>query len=380
MKYIKYLKVNIAIIIITMLFATKLSFALDVVADKAILIDYDTSEVVFEKNSQEQTYPSSMAKLMTAYVIFDMLENKELSLGDKFVIAEKAWREEGSRMFLKWGSAVSIDELLHGLIIQSGNDSATALAEGSSEGYEGFVIRMNETAKKLDLKGSSFSNSVGWSDDKTYMTVEDIAILSQRIIKDFPKYYKKYYSQKEYTYNNIRQYNRNWLLTEFEGTDGLKTGYTPEGGYGMAVSAVRDGRRLIAVVNGLNSKRERVEEAKKLLRYGFDTCDRIELFKFDEIGKAKVWMGKKDEVNLVAKDSIFITVEKRYVKDIESKIEYGEYVKAPIKKGDVIAKLIVKAPKGREVSYDLYANEDVRRLGFFGRIWFWIVSFVKGIF
>jgi len=213
------------------------------------------------------------------------------------------------------------------------------------------------------------------------MTVEDIAILSQKIIKNFPVYYSRYYSEKEYTYNKIKQYNRNWLLTEFEGTDGLKTGYTPEGGYGMVVSAVRDGRRLIAVVNGLESKRERVEEAKKLLRYGFNTCKRVELFKKDaEVNKAKVWMGKKNEVSLIAKDDVFVTVEKRYIEDITYKIEYGEHIKAPVKKGKVVGKLIVSRPKSEDVSYTLYAGEDVARLGFFGRIWFWVKNFVKGIF
>jgi len=358
-----------------------LSFAFDIVADKAILMDYDTSEIIFEKNSNKRTCPSSMAKLMTSYVIFDMLKNQEIKLSDKFIVSTKAWHETGSRMFLKWGSEVSIDELLHGLITQSGNDSAMTLAEGYPEGYDGFIKRMNETVDELGLKNSSFSNPIGWSDENTYMSVKDITILSQRIIKDFPEYYKKYFAEKEYTYNNIKQPNRNLLLWEFKGTDGLKTGHTEEGGYGMVVSAVRDNRRLIATVNGLNSERQRAEEIKKMFRYGFNACDRVELFEKDkEVGKAKVWMGKKDEVSLLAKNNIFITVEKRYANDISYEINYGDYVQAPIKKGDTVAKLIVKTPKDKEVKYDLYAGEDIKKLGFFGRIWFWIKTLFRKVF
>jgi serine-type D-Ala-D-Ala carboxypeptidase (penicillin-binding protein 5/6) len=369
----RYIKLNLIIITIFLLFSNKLLFAFDISANKAILMDAHTSEVIFEKNAEMRTYPSSMAKIMTAYVIFDMLNNKEIKLDDKVRISEQAWKEKGSRMFLNYGSFVSFDELLHGLITSSGNDAATALAEGSPQGYNNFIQRMNETAKEIGLKNSNFSNSVGWAEAQNYMTLKDIAVLSQKLIQNFPEYYKKYFAIRDYRYNNIRQPNRNWLLWEYEGTDGLKTGHTKEGGYGTVVSAVRNNRRLIAAVNGLSGERERTEQAKRLLRYGFDVCERVELFKKNvEVGKAKIWMGKHREVALIAKDNIYITVEKRYIENVTYKIEYGDYVKAPIKKDDVIGKLIVKAPQEREISYDLYSAEDIDRLGFVGRIWFWI--------
>lgn len=353
------------VILANFLFITGRVWAFETLAKEAILMDFQTSEIVFEKNANKKTYPSSMTKVMTAYVVFDMLKSGEINLNDKFSVSKKAWKEPGSRMFLELGTVVSVDELLKGLVTVSGNDSAIVLAEGSHEKTKKFVKRMNLTTRKLGLKNTHFTNPVGWSEKHHYMTAEDVAVLSQKLIKDFPEFYKKYFSQTEYTFNQISQKNRNSLLGNYKGTDGLKTGHTKEGGYGIVVSAVRDGRRLIAVVNGLESEESRVSEVKKLLDYGFEKCKKIKLFKKDSVVSTVRIKSKKDKLlSLKTKEDVEITVEKDFNKLIRLDIEYLRKMKLPIRKDEKVAKLSVKIPGRDTIYFDLYSNSDIAKKSF----------------
>ncbi|MBN9543690.1 MAG: D-alanyl-D-alanine carboxypeptidase, partial [Alphaproteobacteria bacterium] len=228
------------------------AFALETKAPHAILVDYDTDTVIFEKEADVPTVPSSMSKLMTVYVIFDKLKKGELKLNERFLVSENAWRKQGSKMFLHVGSSVTLEDLIKGIIIQSGNDACITAAEGIAGTEEEFVNILNEKAKELGLTNSHFVNSTGWPDDNHKMSMRDLSILSKHLINDFPEYYS-YFAEREFVYNNIKQQNRNLSLNRFNGVDGLKTGHTDAGGYGIAMSAQQKNRRLIVVVNGLSS-------------------------------------------------------------------------------------------------------------------------------
>lgn len=337
-------------------------------AKQAIMLDYDTAEVLFEKNADEQMAPSSMTKLMTIYVTFDLLKRGSLKLDDKFLVSEKAWRKGGSKMFVEHKSSVSVDQLLHGIIVQSGNDACIVLAEGISSSEEAFAEEMNQTAEKLGMKNSHFRNATGWPDDEHYSTAHDLAILSYRLIKDFPEYYELF-GVREYTYNGIKQPNRNWLLTKSIGVDGLKTGHTEAGGYGIAVSAVQDGRRVITVVNGLSSDKTRMSSTQRLLRHGFRDFEKRVLYaKGEAVEQADVWMGKKTTVPLVSQEDISFLTSRHDKKGMEVRVVYDGPIPAPIEKGDKLATLKIRREGLKEVSYPLVAGEDVGTLSYMGRM------------
>ena len=239
-------------------------YAIDTKATEAIVYDYNSQEILFEKNADIKTYPASMTKILTTYIVFDRIKNTNLSLSDKCSVSPKAYRMGGSRMFLEVSSKVTINDLLKGIIVQSGNDASVTIAECLSGTEEDFALIMNEYAKKIGMKNTNFSNSSGWPDKKHYSTVKDLLLLSNKLILDFPKYYQ-YFKEKKFKYNNINQPNRNKLLVHVEGTDGLKTGYTKDSGYGIASSVIRDERRISVVINGSKTSRERLNESEKLL-------------------------------------------------------------------------------------------------------------------
>ncbi|PIR37436.1 MAG: D-alanyl-D-alanine carboxypeptidase [Alphaproteobacteria bacterium CG11_big_fil_rev_8_21_14_0_20_39_49] len=336
-------------------------------AKYAALLDYDTGEVLYQKNADEKMVPSSMTKVMTAYIVFERLKSGILNLDDEFTVSEKAWKKGGSKMFLRHTERVTVEELLNGIIVQSGNDACITVAEGISSSEESFAELMNETAKRIGLTNSNFVNSTGWPDDGHYMSAKDLAVLARRIIKDFPEYYH-YFAKAEYKYSNIKQANRNSLLFRDIGVDGLKTGHTDDGGYGIVISGEKDGRRVLAVVNGLDSEFNRTDEAERLLNYGFRNFTKKTLFKKGQVvDNAQVWQGKTDEVSLSVQNDIELLIPKLSSNDIQVGIEYEGPVASPIKKGDKIGSLFIQIPNMERKRYPLVASDDVKQAGSFNR-------------
>lgn len=331
-------------------------------SDYAILMDFDTSEILYEKNKDEISAPSSMTKIMTAYVIFELIESGDININDKFKVSVRAWRQDGTRMFLEPEWRVSIDDLLKGLLVVSGNDAAIVLAEGSLGSIENFVDRMNETAKRLGMKNTHFSNPNGLYEKTHYMSVHDLAILSSALIQNYKKYYDKYFSIRSFTYNNVSQKNKNLLLSEYRGADGIKTGYTEQGKYSVSASAEKCDKRLIAVVNGSRNEKERLSEIKSLFDYGFSAYRCLNLFKNgDIVGEADVLFSKNQKAVMYVKQDINYPIKNTNIDGISVKVVYNKYIAAPIKKDDVIGKLRI-IDKDIITEYDIYSKNDVKEV------------------
>jgi len=326
-----------------------------------------------------------MSKIMTAYMVFEAIEEGGLSLDDTLPVSERAWRMGGSRMFVEVGNEVRVEDLLRGMIVQSGNDASVVLAEGLAGTEEAFAVRMTERARDLGLTGSNFTNATGWPDPDHYSTARDLARLAQRLIEDFPQQYH-YYSETEFQYGigldgepMAPQRNRNPLLYRDLGADGLKTGHTSEAGYGLTGSAVRDGRRLIVVINGMESARARAEEAVRLLEWGFREFDTVHLFDAGEVVEtAEVWMGTPETVPLVLEDDLAITLRSAGRDDLEVFVRVDEPVPAPVPAGTPIATLVISAPDMPVREVPLVAGTDVERAGFLGRVGGALGHFVLG--
>jgi D-alanyl-D-alanine carboxypeptidase (penicillin-binding protein 5/6) len=334
-------------------------------AAHAILIDADTDTVLFAKDAEVRMPPASMAKLMTMAVVFDALKNGKLKLEDEFVVSENAWRSGGassggSTMFAKLGSSIKLDDLIHGIIIQSANDGCIIVAEGMAGSEAAFAGMMNAEAKKLGLTGSHFTNATGLPDPDQYVTAHDLARLAKHIIVDFAAYYP-IYSQTEFTWNKIRQQNRNPLLDMGIGADGLKTGYTEESGYGLVGSAVRDGQRLILVINGTKSEKERAEEARKLMDWGFRAFERVSYFAAgDVIGEARVFGGDAGGVGLVSKVPVDVLLPRGVTTAVKGRIVYQGPVSAPVTAGQELGTLQLTTADDRPLrDATLYASSDV---------------------
>ena len=346
------------------------AFSFETTAKNAILVDYETGAYIYTKDHDKKMAPASMSKLMTLYVVFDKIKNGYLSLDDTFEVSENAWRKGGaasgsSTMFLKIGEKVKVEDLIKGIIIQSGNDACITVAENIADSEEDFAVLMNETAEKIGLKNSSFANSTGWPHPEHKMSVEDLAKLSKLLIENFGEFYHLF-SQKEFTHNGIKQGNRNPLLYSMESADGLKTGHTDEAGFCLAASAIKNSRRLIGVMSGMNSNKERSEEAERLINYGFREFDNYKIFKKgDKFGTAKVWYGMTDNVDLVAPYDVVQTIKRNQKNKYELKVSYKEPIKAPIKKGDKIGKITLISPDGDKQHFPLVANTDVKQMGVF---------------
>jgi D-alanyl-D-alanine carboxypeptidase (penicillin-binding protein 5/6) len=337
-------------------------------AKQAFILDAQTGTVLLDKDADSLMPPASMSKLMTAYMIFQRLKDGRLTLEDEFLVSEKAWRKGGSKMFVEVGSRVSIEDLLRGIIVQSGNDACIVVAEGIAGSEEAFAEMMTETARKIGLEKSVFRNATGWPDEDHVMTARELAILAQRIIADFPEYYH-YYAETNFTYNGIRQGNRNPLLYSMPGADGLKTGHTEASGYGLTASAKRDGRRIILVVNGLPSMNARSQESGRLMDWAFREFEALSLFKAGEtVEQAEIWMGDANTVPLVSAEDIVITVPKAARRSMVVSAVYDGPVAAPVKQGERIATLRVALPNGATMDYPLQAGADVEELGLFGRM------------
>ena len=330
-----------------------------------------TNSIIYEKNADELMSPSSMSKLLTVYYVFKKLNNGEISLTDKFKVSKKAWKKGGSKMFINENSLVSIEDLLRGIIVQSGNDACITIAEGFSGTEDNFADELNLLAKEIGLENSNFTNSTGWPDPEHLTTTRDLLKIAIRTIKDFPELYK-YYAEKEFTYNKIRQINRNPLLFIDQNADGLKTGHTSLGGYGLIASSKRLNRRIILIVNGLNSSKERKFESKKLMDAAFFQYKNVNLDqKIISNENIFVWNGVKKKLTLYSKEDVNITVPKLVASEIKFYIKYKSPVSAPVKKDSEIALLLVKNKKGEILKrFPLFASENINEMNFLKKIFF----------
>jgi len=340
----------------------------DTIARQALIIDAETDAVLLEKHADERMAPSSMLKLMTLYIIFDMLKRGRLQLKQELPISERAWKMQGSKMFVQIGTQVPVEALLRGVIVQSGNDATVALAEGVAGSEAQFVELMTAKARELGLKDSTFRNSTGWPDPEQRMSSRDLAKLARRLIIDFPEYYPMF-NERSFTWNGITQENRNTLLTRVPGGDGLKTGHTEEAGFGIVASAKRGNRRLIMVVNGLPSMKARGEEGERLLEWGFREFDNITLFKAGEvIEEVPVYLGTRPRVPLVGGRDVIVTVPRNWQETMQAKLRYKAPIPAPVLKGQELGRLEISGRGVPNLSLPLLAGADVEKRGMLGRI------------
>ncbi|WP_372624569.1 D-alanyl-D-alanine carboxypeptidase family protein [Falsiroseomonas sp.] len=340
----------------------------DTQARQAIMVDFETGAVLLEKNPDERMPPSSMSKLMTMYVVFDLLKQGRLRLDQMLPVSERAWRMGGSKMFVEVGNQVSVEDLSRGVIVQSGNDACIVLAEGISGSEQQFAELMNEYGQRIGLRDSTFRNSTGWPDPEHRMTPRDLATLARRIIIDFPEYYR-YYNERSFRWNDINQQNRNPALARVAGADGLKTGHTEEAGYGLTASAIRGERRLILVVNGLPSMRARAEESERLLEWGFREFDNVVMFRAaDTVEEVPVYLGERATVPLVAGRDLVLTLPRAWRRSLQARVRFDSPVPAPVSKGQELGKLFVSGQGVPEMEVALIAGADVDRLGLIPRI------------
>jgi D-alanyl-D-alanine carboxypeptidase (penicillin-binding protein 5/6) len=344
----------------------------------AFMVDPQTSTVLLYKDAETPMAPSSMAKMMTIYIIFEELAAGRLKLDSRFRVSERARAMGGSRMFLELGSEVTVEDLIKGIIVLSGNDACVVIAEGLSGTEEAFAERMTKRARELGLTKSVFKDASGWPYEGQYTTARDLAVLSHRTIEDFPQYYR-YYAEQNWTYNNIRQDNRNRLLKMTAGTDGLKTGHTEEGGYGQATSAVRDGRRLILVVNGLTSMAERAQETSRLMEWGFRESTNTTVFRAgDTVVEAPVWLGAQEKVPLVIPKAVLITSPAGQPPSPRVVARFEGPIPAPIAKGTKIGTAVITLADGKAMEYPLEAGADVPRMGVVSRVGTMIKHYLFG--
>lgn len=341
-------------------------------AEFAYVTDFGSGKVLMEKSPDSHMKPASMAKIMTVYIAFQRIADGSLSMDDTFLISEKAWKKGGSKTFVEVGKQVSVRDLLYGVIVQSGNDAAIAIAEGISGTEDGFAEEMNYVARALGMTNSVFKNSTGWPDPDQHTTARDLNILATALIRDFPpdEYPDLYpiFVEKNFTFNGIKQGNRNPLVYGTQGADGLKTGHTEESGYGLVGSAIRDGQRVIMVLNGMESMKQRSSESRRLMDLMFRE---FKLYKFFDAGEpvdhANVWLGNAGKVGMVLEEPLHTVMARSDRRKMTMTVQWNDPVPAPIKAGQTIGTLVVKVP-GETKTYDLLAAEDVRALGMFDRV------------
>lgn len=340
---------------------------IDTIATQAILVDAATGTVLLDKQANERMPTSSMSKVMSMYMVFEDLKRGRIHLDDMMTVSQKAYDMKGSRMFIQVADQVKVEDLIRGVIIQSGNDAVVALAEGIAGSEEAFVDAMNIRAKELGLANSHFTNASGWPDPDHYSTPRDLSLLAFRIINDFPEYYH-YFSEREFTYGTIKQYNRDPLLGRLPGADGLKTGHTDVAGYGLIGTALRDGRRLILVVNGLQSIKDRGDESVRLMEWGYRNFESKKLvIAGEEISTAETWLGATPDISMVASKDVYVVMPKARRNEIKLTASYVAPIMAPIKKGTEIGTLKIEVPEQLPVTIPLLAGVDLERKGMFGR-------------
>ena len=334
-----------------------------------LLMDATSGQLIASRNPDERVEPASLTKLMTAYIAFGALREKSLALGQTIRVSDRAWRAAGSRMFIEPRKPVTVLELLQGMIVQSGNDACIALAEAVAGSEQAFVARMNREAKRIGMKDTNFTNSSGMPDSGHYSTTSDLALLALTVIRDYPEFYK-FYSEREYRYNDITQLNRNRLLWLDPNVDGMKTGHTESAGYCLVASARRGDRRLVSVVIGATSERLRTQETQKLLNFGFQAYDGLRLYeKGQAIGKLAVWKGSEPELNAGAAADLYVTVPRGTADKLQAVLVSEQPLIAPLQMGQRVATLRISHEGKPLAEYPVVALESVAVAGFFRRAW-----------
>ncbi len=376
LKLFVMIKKIIFVICFLLLLSSKSFSEFQIKARTAILQDFYSGEILYEKEPDISIYPASMTKIMTAIIAFDFIKSGDLNLNDKFIVSEKAWRLSTagySSMFIMVNDEVSVEDLLRGIIVASGNDACIALAEGIAGTEEEFAILMTSKAKELGMENTNFANSSGINDPDNYSTVRDILIMSNYLIKTHPKLYE-YFSEKEFTWDRtggdpITQGNRNPLLYKNIGADGIKTGYLAVEKYSLASSINKNGRRLLAVGSGFDTKRDRSKQSTKILTYGLTNFDLVKITESNKVfSDVDVWLGQKNKVGVYSKNDIYKTIKKARKNRLKVSINYNGPIEAPIKKDQIIAKLKLVYEDNLIGEYDLYAEEEIKKLNIFSRL------------
>lgn len=342
--------------------------AIDTPARNAYVIDLATDTVLLSKAADVAMPPASMSKLMTVYMVFERLKKGSLNLDDTFLVSKKAWKKGGSKMFVRVGDRVSVSDLLRGIIVQSGNDACIVVAEALGGSEDAFAELMTRRAKEIGLTNSRFANATGWPHPDHRMSARDLAVLSKLLVTEFPDLYK-IFNEKTFTYSKIKQSNRNPLLYRDIGADGLKTGHTEAAGYGLTASAMRDDRRIVMVLNGLDSVRQRSQESLRVMEWAFRAFKPYALFRKDEVvTKADIWLGAAPSVALVIPSDLKLTLSRDARTKMKVVVRMNNPVAAPVQKGQQLATLVVSAPNFKTREIPLIAAETVGQLGFMGRI------------
>ena len=370
------IKIKFLTILLTLLLTFNSNAAYEIKARTAILQDYLSGEILYEKEADKSIYPASMTKIMTSIIAFDLIRSGDLNLDEKFLVSENSWRLSSagySSMFIMVGDEVSVENLLKGIIIASGNDACVALAEGIAGTEDEFAIMMTAKAQEIGMENTNFANSSGINNPDNVSTVRDIMLMSNYLIKEFPDEYK-YFSEKEFTWDRtggdpISQGNRNPLLYKNLGADGIKTGYLAVEKYSLASSVYRNGRRLIAVGSGFDTKNDRSKESAKLLTWGLTNFDLIEVAKANTpIENLDVWLGKEKTVGVYVKKDIYKTIPKARKRNLKVSVIYNGPIQAPIKKDDILGKLKVTYKNELIEEFNLFASEDIKKLNIFSRL------------
>jgi len=349
-------------------------------ATSYVLVDYHSDTVVAELDADARVEPASITKLMTSFVVFSEIAGGNLALSDEVLVSEKAWRTEGSRMFIEVDTRVTVEELLKGVIIQSGNDASVALAEHVGGSEEVFAGMMNEAARSLGMSDTNYVNATGLPHPEQYTTAGDVARLADALISRFPDFYS-WYSEREYTYNGIRQHNRNRLLWRDPSVDGLKTGHTESAGYCLVTSAMRDGMRLISVVMGTDSEEERTTASQALLNYGFRFFETYQLYEAgDEISLEPIWKGVADNVSLGVSEDLFVTIPRGRYDALEARLEVNGTLTAPLASGEQVGRLVISLDEDDLAERPLVTLEAAEQAGFFGRSMDGFRLWVGGLF
>ena len=375
----KYL-IHIAVFLLMLTPASHAAY-IDTDAEVAVVIDGHTGKVLFSKDKDKKTYPASMTKIMTTLIIFEKLANETLSLDDKFLVSEKAWRErEGSSMFVEVDKEIRVEDLLRGIIVQSGNDACIVVAENIAGTEESFAKMMTQKAKEIGMKNTNFTNSTGMYDKDNYSTVYDIAILSMHLINEYPQYYHLF-AETEFEWSGIKQNNRNSLLYKNMGVDGLKTGHLSKSGYGLAASAVDQNRRVISVVNGFENTQKRTQGSSRLITWAFREFTNLKLFeKEDIVGQVEISGASNKESDVSTSEEIIITIPKSKRDELITSIVVDDNISAPLNAGDKVGYLEISVPGEESQTYELYATNEIDRSNIFVRFFNYLINLILSLF
>ena len=375
----KYL-IHIAVFLLMLTPASHAAY-IDTDAEVAVVIDGHTGKVLFSKDKDKKTYPASMTKIMTTLIIFEKLANETLSLDDKFLVSEKAWRErEGSSMFVEVDKEIRVEDLLRGIIVQSGNDACIVVAETRAGTEESFAKMKTQKAIEIGMKNTNFTNSTGMYDKDNYSTVYDIALLSMHLINEYPQYYHLF-AETEFEWSGIKQNNRNSLLYKNMGVDGLKTGHLSKSGYGLAASAVDQNRRVISVVNGFESTQKRTQGSSRLITWAFREFTNLKLFeKEDIVGQVEISGASSKESDVSTGEEIIITVPKSKRDGLTTNIVVDENISAPLNAGDKVGYLEISVPGEENQTYELYATNEIDRSNIFVRFFNYLINLILSLF